>query len=107
MWGWELDGSICAFKDDQQQPMPMHKAFRTAMLSWEEAPACTDDPLPTANNSMPDALNCLWGYQLQRNCAFKDKATGQPLLYAGYTKLCNTTASTLRAAQFNTEEDKL
>lgn len=103
VWGWELDGSLCAYKDDQQQPFPIDLGFRTGVLSWAEAPACTKEPVPSATNSMPDKMGCLWGWQLQRNCAFRDSAVQQPIYYPGYKGTCNATASILRAAEANVE----
>lgn len=107
VWGWEADGSLCAFKDDQQQPFPMHAAYRTTMLAFTEAPVCSDDPVPTKDNSEPDKLGCLWGWQLSRNCAFRDEKIGEPLYYSGYKRLCNATASQVRAAHFNEDPEAM
>jgi hypothetical protein len=99
VWGWDEAGSLCAFKDDQQQPIPIQKTYRR--LAWPETPACVQDPTPTAANAVPDNNGCLWGWQLDRNCAFKHPATSAPLYYAGYTRTCDVAASVLKAAEFN------
>jgi hypothetical protein len=54
---------------------------------------------------MPDKLGCLWGWQLQRNCAFRDTAVAQvePIYYKGYKLTCNATASKFRAAEHNAQ----
>jgi hypothetical protein len=105
-WGWEADGSLCSFKDDQQQPFPINMAYMMTKLSFQEAAACTKDPKPTGQNSRPDKLGCLWGFQVHRNCAFKNDTTQEPLYYDGYKRVCNVTASIVRAFEFNTDPDK-
>jgi hypothetical protein len=97
-WGWESSGSLCAFKDDQQLPIPQQRTY--TMLSWQEAPACKEQPTPTAANAVPDKFGCLWGWQVDRNCAFRD-LTGRPLYYKGYSGSCDSAGSVMRAAEFN------
>lgn len=103
VWGWEDDGSLCAYKSDQQQPIPLQMGFKK--LSWSDTPACEIEPVPTVNNSVPDNAGCLWGWQLDRNCPFKDTAAGQPLYYAGYDMVCNTTASAIQAVEHNDQHN--
>lgn len=58
--------------------------------------------MPTNANSAPDAFGCLWGWQMDRNCAFKSAdASAEPLYYEGATQACNISASVQRAAEFN------
>lgn len=97
-WGWEPSGSLCAFKDDQQLPIPPQRSY--TMLSWLEAPACKEAPTPTAANAAADRFGCLWGWQLERNCAYRDIA-GRPLYYQGYKGACDSAGSAKRAAEFN------
>jgi hypothetical protein len=97
-WGWEISGSLCAFKDDQQLPIPQQRTY--IMLSWQEAPACKLQPAPTADNAAADKFGCLWGWQLDRNCAFRD-LTGQPLYYKGDSGKCDAAGNAKRAADFN------
>lgn len=105
VWGWESDNSLCAFKDDRQQPTPMVTDYKLQMLSWREAPACSEQPKPTANNSAPDQNGCLWGFQLDRNCAYKNTTSPGskpvPVYYAGYPGTCNSTASDEQALEHN------
>lgn len=91
---------MCAYKDDQQLPIPENRQYY--MLSWAEAPACQQQPTPTATSSAADSFGCLWGWQLERNCAFKD-AAGQPVFYKGYSRKCDSAASVKRAAEFNAQ----
>lgn len=98
-WGWEASGSLCAFKDDQQLPIPQQRDY--VMLSWQDTPACKGQASPTAANAVPDAFGCLWGWQLDRSCAFRDAATGQALYFSGYIGKCDVAGSVRRAAEFN------
>ncbi|WIA33528.1 hypothetical protein OEZ86_006652, partial [Tetradesmus obliquus] len=85
VWGWD-DGRLCAFKDDQQQPTPINK--KNNRLAWADAPACTQEPKPTLDNAVPDRMGCLWGWQLDRNCAFKEQNTSEPKYIPGYNVTC-------------------
>lgn len=103
-WGWEQQsGSLCAFKDDQQLPIPQQQTY--TMLSWSEAPACLEQPQPTADNAVPDKFGCLWGWQLNRNCAYRDAATGQPVYFSGYSGKCDVAGSVRRAAEWNASKE--
>jgi hypothetical protein len=63
VWGWE-NGHLCAFKDDQQQPIPLDRHY--TRLAWKDAPHCALESAPTIKNSVPDTRGCLWGWQLER-----------------------------------------
>eukprot|EP00878_Enallax_costatus_P011242 GHUV01011739.1.p1 GENE.GHUV01011739.1~~GHUV01011739.1.p1 ORF type:complete len:401 (+),score=110.19 GHUV01011739.1:147-1349(+) len=104
VWGWQpkqIEGAnannatgstsaieLCAFKSDRQQPTPIDR--HVYRLTWLDAPACIEEPEPNANNSRPDTNGCLWGWQLDRNCAFNTH-TDDPMYYDGYNRTCNTT----------------
>lgn len=60
-WGWE-NGKLCAYKDDQLQPISITKvAIRT---DWSIASACAASP--NSFNSARDNLNRLWGWENNR-----------------------------------------
>jgi hypothetical protein len=104
VWGWDVPGTLCAFKDDQQQPIPIQKKY--TRLAWPEASPCVSQPAPTADNSVPDNFGCLWGWERDRNCAFKKQGSSEPLVYDGYSQTCNISASVLRAAEFNADMER-
>eukprot|EP00878_Enallax_costatus_P020542 GHUV01021721.1.p1 GENE.GHUV01021721.1~~GHUV01021721.1.p1 ORF type:complete len:384 (+),score=70.66 GHUV01021721.1:223-1374(+) len=92
VWDWTGEGrqkALCAFKTDSQQPIPIDRHLYR--LTWMDAPACVEEPEPTSNNSVPDKAGCLYGWQLDRNCAYKTQ-THEPVYYDGYKLKCNTTA---------------
>lgn len=70
-WAWEND-VLCAYKDDQLQPIPITKA-RTR-VDWADAQTCTG--APNATTSARDKLNRLWGWERQR-CACARARGGQ------------------------------
>jgi hypothetical protein len=39
VWGWDADGQLCAYKDDQQQPIPLDRVYNP--LPWKFAQACS------------------------------------------------------------------
>jgi hypothetical protein len=52
-------------------------------LMWQDAQPCGS--APNKSNSVPDAVNRLWGYDLdqQQPCAYK-QADGSPISYPDY-----------------------
>lgn len=75
-WAWEND-VLCAYKDDQLQPIPITKA-RTR-VDWADAQTCTG--APNATTSARDKLNRLWGWERQR-CARARAGGGKGLPWA-------------------------
>jgi hypothetical protein len=72
VWAWER-GLLCAYKDDQQQPLP-YDVTSYRRLAWADAPACASTPGPAT--TAPDRLGRLWGWELVR-CGFVAKQPTQ------------------------------
>lgn len=71
LWGYANNGS-CAFKAEDNVPLYYEGYVR---ITFEDSPACKDSSIEQASK---DALGRYWGFELEKNCAFKD-AQGKPL----------------------------
>eukprot|EP00877_Chromochloris_zofingiensis_P003619 jgi/Chrzof1/13258/Cz07g26150.t1 len=78
LWGWEQHHT-CAFRSSNGSAV-FYDGY--VQVKWETSPACT--ATPNMINSMRDAEGRLWGWEHNKNCAFKD-SFGKAVLYSGYT----------------------
>ena len=60
-WAWER-ALLCAYKDDQLQPVPVTKVV--TRISWADAPPCA--AAPNATVAAPDRAGRLWGWERDR-----------------------------------------
>jgi hypothetical protein len=60
-YNWK-EGALCAYKDDQLQPVSLTMA--PTRLAWSNAPRC--GAAPSAGNSARDKLDRLWGWEQER-----------------------------------------